>query len=1378
MFMKKFTIAIFFLPFFFCSVSIAQEPITKTIEFKTASGNVSVFLNPDAKILFFGVYHSAYPIFERAIKETNIPADLLPMPVALPPTDLEKEFRQIPFEKYDVIYILQIDQFASQTLVKLLKEAKQKNPKLRVIQGLHRGSHAPLIEAGIMESDAKNFQNYYYNFPSENFKRLLVYTKVKYLGEEGEILPPVKGPRSGYYHPKYEKKFFEDFESYLKWYKKEKLYKEGKPWVALFVQSRYVLQNYSIAHDAVIEELEKNGLNVCPISAHGDVLRNSTLNCNPSLMILQHHFGPEGHSLPKPGEETFLDKLGIPYLLAIDALRISREEWEKDVKAGRWYEYSTLSRHEMFGLIEPHIAGAKSVSTSGFALEEPIPERIEKFVRKAKSWLNLQDKSNSEKKIAIVYFHIYQSKADVGRAGAGEMGRYFDVQKSLFKVLHTLAQNGYQIKPLPKYENEILNWMMKEGRNIPTWSPNELEEFVDKAERGEEYEFKPILISKEKYLKWFKSKLSEENQKLVIEKHGKPPGKIMVVEREGKRFIVLPVINLSNVILAPQPDIGRFDPALLRSKELPPSHNFLAFYFWLQEEFKPDALIHFGAFGSDVFLPGKEVLLSKDCFPDLIIGNMPLIYVWATEVIGIGIIAKRRPLAVLIDHMTTPILPTELPFEFNELENKINQFLQIEAEGPLKEEYRRSITNLAKKQKGLLEQMKIKLKENKTLEDEQIQQLLVFLSYAKTQNSPMEMRVFGAKLKSDDALSYLAYMLLHNSEFFEKLKEKGVIEDENEAVRSEEIHRLLELIVRLRLPEEQVANLTGIEKDVLENLSEEIEFAKEVWEGLEKSPGMELKNLLNALNGKYIPPGPGGTPLGNPYVLPTGRNMYGISPQQIPTKEAWDVTKKLADEFLEKYKKEKGKYPKRVAFSLTGMTTFSEMGVMEAYILYLIGVKPIWTKGGLVSGFEIIPKAKLKRPRIDPLIGLSGIYTKNFPNLVELLDDAIKEISKIEEEENFVLETSSEIKQELLANGVDEKSAAQLSTIRFFGTKPGESGARLVWLLPRSGLWENSSDIFEVWEKMRSHIFGKNVWGEENKILYESTLKGREVVFTNWANNLYGPLTNHHYPEETGGLALAIELISGKKPEIIVNDLRNKKTPMSIPYRQVIEAELYATAFNKKWIQSQMQQGYQGAAQFMQLQDNLFQWEAVQRRTVSKEVWDEMVEIYVNDKYGLNIQDFFAHMNPYAYQQMLSTMIEAARKDLWEADEEDLNELTRIYATFVVQYGYNSGPYEGGNKKFHEFVEGRLSAPGEAADELLLLSYKDRVSKVEGAKLEEKAGEEMERIEGAKLEEEVLEETPTPPPEEEKISFPQLLPIFIILILLFLFLYGFFKKIS
>ena len=278
------------------------------------------------------------------------------------------------------------------------------------------------------------------------------------------------------------------------------------------------------------------------------------------------------------------------------------------------------------------------------------------------------------------------------------------------------------------------------------------------------------------------------------------------------------------------------------------------------------------------------------------------------------------------------------------------------------------------------------------------------------------------------------------------------------------------------------------------------------------------------------------------------------------------------------------------------METFRDTGVMEAQILYMLGVEPVYSPGNLVAGLKLIPAKVLNRPRIDTIISINGIYLKDFPSCARHLDEAVRMASDCSEEGNIVREHSQAIEKDLRAAGVPAERAHCLAAARIFGTEPGGGGARLVWMLPRSGTWQGRQEIIDVWREMRTYAYTGDMWGEKLPDLHDKVYAGTEGVVANWSDNLLGPLTNHHYPEETGGLAMSVQWITGKRPEVSVFDLRRRRRSRGDSAGGGAQPGTAVGTLNKAWIRGQMEHGYIGATQFMQIADDMFQWESVRAK--------------------------------------------------------------------------------------------------------------------------------------------------------------------------------------
>ena len=166
------------------------------------------------------------------------------------------------------------------------------------------------------------------------------------------------------------------------------------------------------------------------------------------------------------------------------------------------------------------------------------------------------------------------------------------------------------------------------------------------------------------------------------------------------------------------------------------------------------------------------------------------------------------------------------------------------------------------------------------------------------------------------------------------------------------------------------------------------------------SGARELDNLVHALNGGFITGGGGGEPIRNPDAYPTGKNFYGIDPDKVPKPASYEMGIKLADQMLADHVKKHGKYPEKVSFVIWGDETMRHEGVLESQIFHLLGTKPVWDVRGKVVDVEVIPRAKLGRPRVD--IVIASAAEGMFNNVTLLMDKAVQKVKAIEEAENYV----------------------------------------------------------------------------------------------------------------------------------------------------------------------------------------------------------------------------------------------------------------------------------------------------------------------------------------------------------------------------------------
>ncbi|MFH2002943.1 MAG: cobaltochelatase subunit CobN, partial [Planctomycetota bacterium] len=1195
---------------------------------------------------FLGIWDRSAPLIEKASRESRIAAVVLKMEDLLPGAEVKNQDRVL--QPLKVLFILNLQPQEVLSFRDTLARVKDQNPELQVIPLDSRDSQITLKRAGLLQEDEK-VPLYWRSNGLVNMRRLLEYTAVTYLGAKGEIEAPVMMPDYGFYYPGIEDALpdFDLFRMKTGW-------KDQAPVIALLIQQSFWITGDTKVIDEQIKALEAEGFNVVTIFGdRGSMISKMLFAVKPDLIVEDRH----GSMWEGEEDETVLKKLDAPYLRPISMLRYTLDEWMDDPGGLSCSDRSLfMSIQEPKGTIEPVVVGGLKIGIMGFRLHEFLPERITHFAQRAASWSRLRDKPVESKRVAIIYYNESLGKGDLMRGSP--TGGFLDGPESLIRFLPRLKERGYVLDKLPRDARELINRILERGRNIAPWAMKELEAMADLPGA--------VLIPAERYQDWFDSRLSKKNREAVIEQFGPPPGKRMVVTRNKKPFIVLPAFELGNVLLAAQPERGECqDETLLHSRDVPPPHNYLAFYWWLQEEYKPDAVIHWGTHGSLELLPGKEAGLCADDWSDLCIGTLPVINLWIMDNIGEATLSRRRSYAVLVDHLPPPAVTSGLNEELRNVHDDIDKFESLEP-GLLKETFRKRISR-AVCETRVHETLELNSLNDRTLIDEEMSKVAQYLHALSNEQTPTNLHILGAPPPSPLLASYLVSIL--RKPFLDRLGIVLHIPEDMDRSKEERYARLREagesLIVRTVLGNEEPP--AGLEEDIL--------FARDIYSRLMQADN-EIKNLLEALDGRYIEPGPGPDPIRNPSSLPSGRNLYALNPEEIPTRPSWDVAVQLVDEMLVK------KHPKKVGFDLNGMNTMRDFGVLEAQILYLIGVKPVWDQNHLVIDVELIPRDQLNRPRIDVFIAMGGQYKENFPSRIRLIDKALRLVNSLDESDNLVRQNTLGMEERLLAMGYSGLKAGLLSPARIFGTKPGNmSGTNILHLVPRSGVWENADEITSVYIDSMNYVYTGEIWGEKAADLYGQAIQQTDTLIRAWSSNMTSPLSNHHAYEYLGGLSLAVTQLTGQEPDALIADVRDPDGAKIRDFEEVLAGNLRSELLNHHWISGMMAHDYAGAGHMAELVKNTFGWDVTRSSSVSEGVWNNIYETYVKDKYDMDLHAWFDRVNPHALQEIAATLIEATRKVCWHPEAEVLEVICRVYAQSVVEHGPSSGLISGGNDK-------------------------------------------------------------------------------------------------
>jgi len=511
-------------------------------------------------------------------------------------------------------------------------------------------------------------------------------------------------------------------------------------------------------------------------------------------------------------------------------------------------------------------------------------------------------------------------------------------------------------------------------------------------------------------------------------------------------------------------------------------------------------------------------------------------------------------------------------------------------------------------------------------------------------------------------------------------------------------------------------------------LEEGFSTARQLHEGFMQTH-TEIDNILLALNGRFMPPGPGNLPERNPSVLPTGRNMYILNPEEIPSHPSWELGKQLVDKLLAGKMEESGRYPEKIALSLNFRSTLMDYGVLESQILYLIGARPIWDASNRVLDVEIIPRKELGRPRIDVFIETYDYYTDYLESRLRLWDKAIRLVSELDEPDNYLFKNRAKIRRELQSVGTPPERAKALAGARIFAMALEQMSFTHFLLLEETGDWDSRRELVDMYLAERDYVYTEGIWGEKAPDAYRHHLEGTEVVLRNITRG--GPLGGGWY--NGGNLCLVIKELTGKEPEYFISDLRNPGEETITRAEDALRKDFRATLFNRKWIEGMMKEDYSGAQQIAGLVFSTLGWKINRENSITDDIWQEIVETYLRDKKNLKIREWFDAKNPYAFQGLTKNLLEAIRKEYWRPDEATLLEIATAYAESVVRHGH-SEPGEV-SEKLDLFLGRVLNAPGTEsktgkAAKALLEQYRKKTAE----ELAAHRAKEMEAVEGKKME--------------------------------------------
>ncbi|RJS70735.1 cobaltochelatase subunit CobN, partial [ANME-2 cluster archaeon] len=1123
----------------------------------------------------------------------------------------------------------------------------------------------------------------YLEYPSkENFKRLIVFIGVKFCNTSAQVLPPVSRPVYGIYHP-YAPEIFTNITDYVEWYDSAGRYNRSNPTVGIVTGSYKRMDRDSALLDALIESFESRNVNVI-VSTYTyhdphsmDYLMEDGKSVVDGIIAISR-----GSPINYKNASQGICDLQTLNVTTLNGARLfysmTPEEWEAGSHGIPPVQSYQVAFAELDGIIEPIVISGKAIDpVTGIEYNKPIDYQIDWLTNRTISWMRLHRMNNSDKKIVIPYYSAGGGKANVG----SDIDYYLDTQASLTNLLAEMDERGYDLGTgsLPN-KTELTDLMAHQGSNFGVWAPGSLNERVEQGN--------VILIPKSEYLEWF-GELPDDKQNEMVERWGPPPGKIMVWKNDTDEYLVIPKIQFGNVLLAPDPTWGwlQNESVMYYNGSIPPTHQCLAFYLWLNKEFDADAV--FAIFTSIEAMPGKECGLSAHDWGAVLLQDMPLIHILPMD--AEGIFDRRRANMLIVDFMTPTIVSSGLYGNLSSLQQEISLYDQAVSE-PVKEKYKNNIIAECRNL-SLGRDLEVDLNitgSNTTTFKEFVIRLSSYLQELKTEYMPYGPHTLSEPPAGDSLVALVEAML--GDEFKNNVS----------AINSSEgltTMLLTEVLLNGSSPDAAQSDLLGsVSNGVTSDLALAVEYANRI-----DACTVEIPRILDALEGKYILPGSNGDPIRNPDALPTGRDLCTFDARLIPTKEAWGVGKDLADQLLAQHVNETGDYPRKIAFLLWSIETSRHQGTMESEIFHLLGVKPVWDKRGRVKDVKLINSSELGRPRIDVVVTTSGTYRDMYSGKIKLIDKAVRLAAQANDTEypNYVNESSELIYDALMKTGnYTSEEARNLSMARIFSPHPDSYSTGLQNAIPASNTWNDTGRLANLYIDRMSYTYGEDVWGEHLNNLFRENLGGVEVCIFSRSSNVYGVLDHPEVAAYFGGLGLAIRSLTGETPDMYINNLRDPNDPKVETLSHFMNRELRTRYLNPKWIEGMMEHGYDGSRYMAQFTEDLWMWNVATPDLVTDDMWNQVYDIYVQDP---EMQDFFESNNPYAQQAITARMLEAARKKdsegnpYWDATPEVIKSLVKEYAESVAENGVTCCHHTCANPFLDKFVRGIISVPGVAA---------------------------------------------------------------------------------
>ena len=1027
--------------------------------------------------------------------------------------------------------------------------------------------------------------------------------------------------------------------------------------VGVLMLRSYLLAGNAAHYDGVIAALEARGLSVIPAFATGldsrpavDAFfrRNGrpTVDAVVSLTGFSLVGGPAYND--SQAAEAMLADLDVPYLAAHPVEFQTLADWGASERGLLPVESTIMvAIPELDGATSPIVFGGRpgapgSVCTgcdrrcrfdSVKSTQDMVscPERADMLAARVARLVGLRRKPPAERRVAMVLFNFPPNGGAVGSAA------HLSVFESAYATLAAMREAGYRLT-LPA-SPQALREALLGGNAARHGTDANVLATVPVAEH----------VRRERWL-------SD-----IEQCWGPAPGRVLT---DGRNLFVLG-LDLGEVVIAVQPGFGyEGDPMrLLFEKGLAPTHAFCAFYRWLREQFKADAVVHFGTHGALEFMPGKQVGSSSACWPDRLIADLPNFYLYASNNPSEGTIAKRRSAATLLSYMTPPVAEAGLYAGLRELRQSIDRWRATPFVSPLAppepDSEHAGLIELIREQAVAVEldasafNTDPSAQAPRTLGDHDRAVLALLRSLEEMERTliPCGLHVFGEPFSRDARRDILVAMAqAHQPMSGEPVDHDRVLAAVDALLDAASEPQALERAKAALGVSESAAALAA----VLARANAQMQS------------NQEIESLLRALDGRFIRPAPGGDVLRTPETMPTGRNLHGFDPFRMPSRFAVIDGARQVERLLARHAEQGHPLPETVAMVLWGTDNLKTEGGPIGQVLALLGAAPRFDSFGRLAGASLVPLEQLGRARIDVVVTLSGIFRDLLPLQIRMLAEAAFLAASAEEpvERNAV-------RRHALAYMAEHGCDLETAALRVFGNADGAYGANVNQMIEQ-GAWQDEDELAEAYTRRKGFAYGRAGKPLQQPALLQSVLQDVGLAYQNLDSIEVGVTTVDNYFDTLGGVTRAVRRARAQKASAQGGtDDATAELPVYIgdqttgagrvrTLSEQVALETRTRMLNPKWYEGMLAHGYEGVRQIEAHLTNTMGWSATTGQ-VQPWVYQQLTRTFMLDPV---MRDRLAQLNPAASAKVANRLLEASERKYWTPDAELLEALRRAGEEF------------------------------------------------------------------------------------------------------------------